>query len=282
MNFGLNNYSVQRWNGTSFSSDIPSFEVNISNQKVPMRSLLVLEETVSGVLQSKKPLKMKMEAKNGRDGKVKFVQFNKDPNHQWFAIKRPRKLQDVENALKAYKNNLRMAEKLRDHPNFMKVHGYVVKERKGVEKPYLILECLEGVDLQRCYLATIPLYKKKILINQLKSALLHLFDLRILPLDLGLWNIIVSREDLKLKIIDFDHWRSYDDTFKVEDPFGLLSREDKSSPQEIGEYLYNIAGALMRNLVMECKYPDPGTLELNSRESFEQELEKLISPLSEN
>lgn len=230
----------EKENALNYPKEIPvlfnlcSLDPQIFDPKIPMRDCLELDKIVDPILK-KMPLKQKQRAKSGLSGKVKIVRFRKDPKvERWFAIKRPgcitkffanRNSYDFSANLKQYKNNVRIASRIGKHPNFMGVHGIVVKEKKnGNSKPYLVLEYIEGANLRD--LNGLTYERKMCILSQLKDALLHLYDVKILPRDLNFGNYIITAKD-ELKIIDYDAW--------IED----------DSP-DLGNRLYEIAGPVVR------------------------------------
>lgn len=191
----------------------PKIAADVNDPTVPFRNMLELSETISSV--SKKSLLMVKKPEFGLSGKVKFVRFKNDPvQDRWFAIKRPFSLtsrifqggNNIQAALKYYNNNLEMALKIGNHPNFMQVHGVVVKEKTGKKaKPYLILEYIDGTRLKD--LPNLPMDKRILLLSQLKNALTHLFELSILPMDTNQGNFLITKNN-ELKLIDFDAWQN--------------------------------------------------------------------------
>jgi hypothetical protein len=175
------------------ADSIYSFAPEIVNPKISLKNSLQYLFTNSN-------------SKKGITGRVKIAQFKNDPQKErWFAIKRPLYKSDIWINVNIYKLNVKASIKINNHPNFMKVHGLVVKDSKKdkYQKPYLILEYIKGIPMAE--FKNPPLEKRISLLKQLKSALMHLFDIRIFPGDAHTRNILIT-EDNSLKFIDFDEW----------------------------------------------------------------------------
>jgi hypothetical protein len=220
--------------------DIYAFAPELINPETPIRSSLETAEKVEAFFQ-KAPLKALKEPKRGLSGKVKFLHFKNDPDpERWFAIKRPFSIfntifqsgNPLQAALTKYENNLKIAAKIGNHPNFMKVHGIVVKKVKGgtKSKPYLVMEYIPGTILRD--LGEVSKEEKIQLVAQLKNALFHLYNKKILPFDANHGNFLITPEN-ELKLIDFDAWID-GSTISVE---------------TLAEGLYNIAGSFLKGLL---------------------------------
>lgn len=220
---------------------------------------------MENIYAKKPPLKLVQKTASGLSGKVKFVRFKNDQNSERsFAIKRPgmisarlmgTEIQANQSALKCYRKNLSIAKKVGNHPNFMKVHGVVVKTVKNetMIKPYLILEHIKGTLLRDIEDLRLTKQQKIKLMNQLKDAFLHLFKLNILPQDLNFGNVIIT-ENNQLKLIDFDVW------------------DENPSKNELGRKLHNAAERIARKLGLALP-------QLPSQEASLQDLEKSLTPI---
>lgn len=166
----------------------------------------------------------------GLSGKVKFLHFQNDPDSdRWFAIKRPitfiQKIfqtgNNISTYVEYYRKNFEISKKVGDHPNFMKVHGITVKKVKNGTrvKPYMILEYIQGRTLNE--IEDLDDREKAYLFKQLKSALIHLYRLKILPMDANYGNFLIT-DDLTLKLIDFDAWQEGDAVSSEDLGMGLL------------------------------------------------------------
>lgn len=198
-------------NVSYLSDELSKFAPNLVDPQTSLHSLLKIDDTMSSIFAKKPPLKLVQQTESGLSGKIKFVQFKDDPNAtRSFAIKRPNSIgmifsSDNTAKLNYYKNNLAIANKVGAHPNFMKVHGVIVKIKAGARsKPYLILEHIKGTILRNC--GPLSQAQKIDLMRQLKAAFLHLYELKILPIDLNHGNVIITNQN-QLKLIDFDAWQ---------------------------------------------------------------------------
>lgn len=249
--------------------DIYSIAPELIDPNIPLRSSLELTEAANSI--SKKALKTVRNAEVGLSGKVKFVRFKNDHVlDRWFAIKRPMSLfqkilksdNNIKTALKYYENNLNMALKIGNHPNFMQVRGIVVKEKNGkVAKPYLILEYIDGIRLRD--IKNLSLKDKLEILSQLKNALAHLFELGILPIDANQGNFLITKNNV-LKLIDFDAWKY------------------ESDDKELARGLYDVACRVVIKLSSENNFNSP-TLrnpDICINGDFEESVDNLIKLFS--
>jgi serine/threonine protein kinase len=156
-------------------------------------------------------------AGRGLSGKVIITHFKDDPvPDRLFAIKKPIKsfaeiigaaTSKTRNqvALSSYQHNIVVAKALGGHPNFMNVHGVIVKDKnQGESKPYLLLEYIDGTILRE--LRQITDEQKAQLLDQVDKAFSHLLENNIFPGDLNFGNIIIT-PNYELKLIDYDDWK---------------------------------------------------------------------------
>lgn len=209
--------------------NVYAFAPELSEIDIPIRKCLDVQDYAS-LLHGKPPFRMAKKTRCGLSGKVKFLHFQNDPDSdRWFAIKRPitfiRKIfqtgQDISAYIEYYRKNFEISKKVGDHPNFMKVHGITVKNVKNGTrvKPYMILEYIQGRTLHE--IEDLDEREKAYLFKQLKSALIHLYRLKILPMDANYGNFLVT-DDLTLKLIDFDAWQEKDADSSKDLGVGLL------------------------------------------------------------
>lgn len=178
---------------------------------------------------------IRMAPEPGQDGIVKFIRFERDIRpDRWFALKQPTILKPLEIAclatshsnirLNSYKNNVLIASFLQDHPNFMKVFGVVVKKKDTDFTPYLILEFIEGEELQDLVSnQKISAIDGGKIITQFMDALVFLFEKRILPDDVHFGNLLFT-QDKQLKFIDFDTWTTCQNPRQLAEKLYLRAR----------------------------------------------------------
>lgn len=189
---------------------IYSIAPEITNPHVPLKDNL--QQIPSDSIKQKSSLLQKKPSKEGLSGRVKFVKFKDDPQDRWVAIKRPLE-KNIWANVNIYKFNIKASKIVGDHRNFMKAYGLVVKEtvnehsKRKVQKPYLILEYIEGTPLKD--VKDLPASIRVDLLRQFKDALLYLYDQGLSPGDVHADNILIT-EDFVLKFIDFDEWCTND------------------------------------------------------------------------
>lgn len=205
-------------------ADIYSFDSAIINPDIPLKESL--KKKVDAVY-GKCRLLEKKASEEGDNGKVKFVQFEHDPvESRWFAIKRnfPCLSHTSQNGLI---NHLEIALKIGIHPNFMQVHGLVIKERHRLPKMYAILEEIEGILLRD--IKELSYEQAYSIMMQVHHALRHLYETGIYPVDLLPHNMMIT-PDGKVKFLDFDFWQ-----IKAKDQ--KLAKDLYAISLDIAEYL---------------------------------------------
>lgn len=218
------NLGYQSHLGKLNQTDIYNFDRKIIDPDVPLKESL--KKKVDAVY-GKCRLLEKKASEEGDYGKVKFVQFEHDPDKsRWFAIKR-NLLGLSLSSHNGLINNLEIALKIGMHPNFMQVHGLVIKERRRLPKMYAILEDIDGVLLRD--LPELPYEKAHSIMLQVHHALRHLYEVGIHPVDFLPHNMMIT-PDGKLKILDFDFWQ-------IKVPDQKLAKELHSIGLDIAEYL---------------------------------------------
>lgn len=257
---------------------IKPFVKDIDDVTVSMRSLLEVNTQMTQIYNKqglkKYPLLMPQEPGKGMSGKVKYVRFKTDPiSNQWFAIKREgggskmfnnifntSDKKTIDHTINYYKNNVDVAKKIGDHPNFTKVYGVVIKTTKqNQSKPYLIMEFVHDAIQLKKFSGEHFMPKEKIsLVSQLKDSILHLYKCNIFPQDLNFGNILIDKENL-LKFIDYDAWQI--------DP--------KISSQELATGLYEHACRITQQLAspVELKFDN---FNGSTLEQLEKALENLV------
>ncbi len=249
---------------------------SLADIKTPLRDCLELDRTIQKI-SGKFAVKTLREPQSGLSGRVKFVRFANDlVKERWFAIKCPKGLgnlfarlsgqekKDDQAAMNYYRNNLEIALKIGNHPNFMQVHGVIVKEKKQGKssKPYLIMEYIEGKNLNK--LNEFSESEVLNLVAQLKNAFIRLYECKIIPGDANNGNFIVTPDHV-IKMIDFDAWKHL----------------PEASPQDIGQPLYDlfclVVTTLQGRLNLILSKP---TQSLQDKEVFAKELEMIFAQLS--
>lgn len=201
------------------NQSVYAFSADIANPKVPMNQCVETEKETSQVASATFKVKKKTKGVFGGLGnRVKIVRFKDDPiADRWFAMRRPRPLMalafqqaprhvESEEDVKLYRHTLDISLEIGPHPNFMQVQGLIIKERKEgkCSRPYLISEHIEGQILRK--MENLNSQEAANYAEQLKVALLHLFDKKIEPRDTNLGNFMITTDHV-LKLIDFEAWQ---------------------------------------------------------------------------
>ncbi len=265
------------------SDSIYSSAPEMVDPKIPLTDSLESAALVGSVFNAT-ILKIADKSFSGSSGTVEFRRIKDDKDlNRLYAIKHP-KLSSPIKDLPDYENNMRVAARLGPHENFMGVKGIVIKQIGSKDAtdfmPYLFLEHIDGLTLKDACKG-LTLEDKLDLISQMKSAILHLHDQGICPIDTHPENILISSCN-KLKFIDYDQWNVGVDMDSIVRERIYIAGGPVVREQVNGrEHLYDVALTISLCLLNKMGVALPLVkTKLASRKQLENALDTLIQAFS--